>query len=164
MDLHQVALKGSLHGDDALDEKWVGVFEVEVHDCHHADTHELRLVQGTQLLLVVGLDGGGDGFGLFGAAHRCWFDVFEDGAVCLHKTISLTVSSVSRGIRTFLLIDLHAHVDVNAEDDQVAEDVERSHAVEDVRVIERHLLARLHHHQDDDQVGASKRHASGSRL
>jgi hypothetical protein len=34
------------------------------------------------------LDGGGDGFGFFGAAHRCWLDVFEDGAVC-HAIISL---------------------------------------------------------------------------
>lgn len=61
--------------------------------------------------------------------------------------------------RTFLLIDLHAHVDVNADDDQVADDVECSHAIKDVGIIERYLLARLHHHQDDDQIGASKRHS-----
>jgi len=54
--------------------------------------------------------------------------------------------------RTLLLVNLHAHVDVDAGDDQVAEDVQPAHAVEDIRIFERHLLARLHHHKDDHEV------------
>ena len=82
MHLNQVSLKRTLQRDDALDEQRVGVLEVDVHDGHHADAHELRLVEPAQLLLVVGLDGGGDGFRLFGAAHWRGFDVFEDCSIC----------------------------------------------------------------------------------
>lgn len=57
---------------------------------------------------------------------------------------------------TFLFVDLHAHVDVDADDDQVADDVERANTIQDHGIFERHLLARLHHHQDDDQVGTVK--------
>jgi len=41
VNLAEVAFKSTLEGDDALHEKWVGVFEVEVHHAHHANTHEL---------------------------------------------------------------------------------------------------------------------------
>ena len=57
---------------------------------------------------------------------------------------------------TLLLIDLHAHVDVDSQNDQVADDVERSHSHEHVRIVERYLLARLHHHKDDNEVGAAR--------
>lgn len=57
---------------------------------------------------------------------------------------------------TFLFVDLHAYVDVDADDDQVADDVERADSVQHVGIVEWHLLARLHHHQDDDQVSAVK--------
>jgi hypothetical protein len=55
---------------------------------------------------------------------------------------------------TLLLVDLHLDVEVDAGNDQVADHVEGAHAVQDVRVLEGHLLAGLHHHQDNDEVGA----------
>ena len=54
---------------------------------------------------------------------------------------------------TSLLVDLHLGVQIYADNDEVADDVERAHAVQDVRVVEGHFFAHLHHHQDDDQVG-----------
>lgn len=66
MDLDHVALEGALDGDDALDEEGVGVLEVEVHEGHHADTHELASERGADLLGIVGVDGGGDEFALLG--------------------------------------------------------------------------------------------------
>lgn len=82
MNLDEVALERALEGDDGLDEERVGVVEVQVHDAHHADAHELRLEEAAQLLLVVGVDGGGDDLGLLGAAHGSGLDVLEDGHVC----------------------------------------------------------------------------------
>lgn len=81
MDLDEVALEGALDRDDALDQEGVGVLEVQVHDGHHADAHELGLEESAQLLGIVGVDGGRDGLGLVGAAHRGGLDVFEDGHV-----------------------------------------------------------------------------------
>jgi hypothetical protein len=82
VDLDEVALERALEGDDRLDEEGVGVVEVQVHDTHHADTHELRLEEAAQLLLVVGVDGGGDDLGLLGAAHGGGLDVLHDGHIC----------------------------------------------------------------------------------
>ena len=81
VDLDEVALEGALEGDDGLDQERVGVLEVQVHDAHHADAHELRLEQAAQLRLVVGVHGGGDDLGLLGAAHGGGLDVLEDGHV-----------------------------------------------------------------------------------
>ena len=58
------------------------------------------------------------------------------------------------GICTSFLVDLHLHVEVDSENDDVADHVERAHTVQDVRVFEGDFLARLHHHEDDDEVGA----------
>lgn len=57
--------------------------------------------------------------------------------------------------RTILLVDLRLHVEVDTRDDQVGDDVERAHAVEDSRIVERYLLGDLHKSQDDDQVGTA---------
>jgi hypothetical protein len=65
------------------------------------------------------------------------------------------VESSSRGERTILLVDLCLDVEVDARDDQVANNVQRAHAVEDIGVIEGNLLGDLHEPQDDDQVGAA---------
>jgi hypothetical protein len=46
--------------------------------------------------------------------------------------------------RTILLVDLLLDVEVDAGDDDVGHDVERAHAVQDIRVIERDLLGDLH--------------------
>ena len=53
---------------------------------------------------------------------------------------------------TFLLFDLHAHVDVDPHDDQIANDVKRADAHKDIWVFEWDLLARLHHHKDDYEI------------
>ena len=105
VDLDEVALESALEGDDGLDEEGVGVVEVKVHDTHHADTHELRLEQAAQLLLVVGVDGGGDDLGLLGAAHRGGLDVLHDGHVCWEKQVSynILVAKVSCVLVPFFL-------------------------------------------------------------
>ena len=58
-------------------------------------------------------------------------------------------------MHTPLLVDLHLGVEVDAGDEQVADDVERAHAHEDVGVLEGDLLADLHHDKDDHEVGAA---------
>lgn len=58
--------------------------------------------------------------------------------------------------RTFLLIDLGLYVDVDAQDEDVGEDVEGSHAEKNLRIIERYLLRYLHHPQDDDHIRSVK--------
>ena len=55
---------------------------------------------------------------------------------------------------TFLLIDLHAHVEIDAEDDYVAHDVENPDTQKYVGILEWNLLARLHHHKNDEQIGS----------
>jgi hypothetical protein len=47
-------------------------------------------------------------------------------------------------MRTILLVDLLLHVEIDAGNDYVGDDVERAHAVKNVRIIERHLLGDLH--------------------
>ena len=58
-------------------------------------------------------------------------------------------------IRTLLLVDLELGVEVDGGDEQVADDVESAHAVQDGRVVKGDLLADLHHHKDDHEVGAA---------
>lgn len=58
-------------------------------------------------------------------------------------------------VHTPLLVDLHLGVEVDAGDQQVANDVEGAHAHEDVRVVEGDLLADLHHDKNDHEVGAA---------
>lgn len=41
MNFDQVALERALDREDGLDEKRVGVFEVDVHETHHGDSHQL---------------------------------------------------------------------------------------------------------------------------
>lgn len=82
MDLDHVALEGALEGDDALDEKRVGVLEVDVHESHHGNTHGLTTESGANLLRIVGVDGGGDKLALLGRAHGGGLDVLESGKVC----------------------------------------------------------------------------------
>jgi len=57
--------------------------------------------------------------------------------------------------RTLLLVDLQLDVEVDAGDEHVADDVESAHGVKDGRVVEGDLLADLHHHKDDHEVGAA---------
>jgi hypothetical protein len=82
VDLDQVALEGTLEGDDGLDEERVGVLEVEMHDTHHANTHKLALEQAAELLRVVCVHGGSDGLGLLGRSHGSRLNVLDDGKVC----------------------------------------------------------------------------------
>lgn len=77
VDLDNVALEGALDGDDALDEQGVGVLEVHVHESHHGDTHGLAAEGGADLLVVVGVDGGGDELALLGGAHGGGLNILE---------------------------------------------------------------------------------------
>lgn len=81
VDLDEVALEGALDGEDALDEKRVGVLHVEVHDGHDGNAHHLTAEESAELVLVVGLDGGGDELAFFGGAHWRGLDVLEGGEV-----------------------------------------------------------------------------------
>jgi hypothetical protein len=82
VDLDQVGLEGALEGDDGLDKKRVGVFEVQMHESHHADTHELGAEQLLDLLRVVGVDRGGHELGFLGRAHGGRFDIFKGREIC----------------------------------------------------------------------------------
>jgi hypothetical protein len=82
VNLDQVAFEGALEGDDGLDEERVGVLEVEMHDGHHADTHDLALEQAAELLSVVCVDSSGDGLGLLGRSHGCGLNVLDHGEIC----------------------------------------------------------------------------------
>jgi hypothetical protein len=57
--------------------------------------------------------------------------------------------------RTLLLVDLELDVEVDASDEHIADDVESAYSVKDGRVVEGDLLADLHHHKDDHEVGAA---------
>lgn len=56
---------------------------------------------------------------------------------------------------TSLLVDLHLDIHVHAEDDQIAQDVQATNSPKYILVLKGDLLAGLHHHQDDDQVGTA---------
>lgn len=65
-----------------LDQKRVGVLEVDVHHTHHPDAHQHGLVRRAQLGLVIGTDSSG-GELRFLAGHGCsGFDVFQRCVVC----------------------------------------------------------------------------------
>jgi hypothetical protein len=91
VDLDEVRLQRALDGEDRLDQEGVGVLEVQVHDTHHADAHELRAEAVAQLLLVVLHDGGRHGARFVGRAHLRGLDVFERSQVCSQSIISTQV-------------------------------------------------------------------------
>jgi hypothetical protein len=71
------------------------------------------------------------------------------GSTYLTTVMSATSVSMRSGesrdrVRTILLVDFLLHVEVDAGDDDVGGDVERAHAVENVRVVKRYLLGDLH--------------------
>ena len=80
--LDEVALESALEGDNRLDQEGVGVLEVDVHDAHHANAHELRLEERTELLEIVCVDRSRHGLGLLGRAHGGWLNVLEHSHVC----------------------------------------------------------------------------------
>jgi hypothetical protein len=81
VDLDKVTLESALERDDGLYEQRVRVLEVNVHDSHHADAHQLRLVELAELLEIVGFDRGRDKLGLFARAHGRRLDVLDDGHI-----------------------------------------------------------------------------------
>jgi len=58
--------------------------------------------------------------------------------------------------RTLLLVDLGLRVQVQAQDENVGQDVESTDCHQDIGVFKGNLLGQLHHHQDDGQVGTVK--------
>lgn len=59
-----------------------------------------------------------------------------------------------RNPHTLLLVDLKVDRVVDAGNYQVAEEIDSSHGIEHIGVIERHPLGDLHQSEDDDEVGA----------
>src|SRR3569833_1071851 len=57
-----------------------------------------------------------------------------------------------RGGRTLLLVDQRLDIEIDADDDQVADDIDCADRGEHSRIVERYLLGHLHHAQDDDNI------------
>lgn len=155
MDLDLVALECALERDDGLDQQWVGVLEVQVHDGHHSYAHQLCLVECLHLVDVIFVDGGGDEFWLFGGAHLGLVDVFEGCHVWVLVSGFVRGKEEGGGGRrqTLLLVDQEMSVGVDGDDDYVRQDISRSHQIEGIWIIERDSFRDLHHSEDDDQVG-----------
>jgi hypothetical protein len=64
--------------------------------------------------------------------------------MCAVGDIAVEVQLLCSVRRTILLVDLCLDVEVDTGNDQVGDNIERAHAVEDVLVIERDLLGDLH--------------------
>jgi hypothetical protein len=104
MDLDLIALECALKRDNGLNQEWVGVLEVQVHDGHHSNTHHLCLVESLHLVDVVFVDGGCDELGLFGRSHLGLFDVFEGGHIYSDgskNSHSLTDEPISEAADTY---------------------------------------------------------------
>lgn len=72
-------------GKLTLDQKRVGVLEVDVHHTHHPDAHQYRLVRRAQLDLVIGTDRG-RGELRFLAGHGCGrLDIFQCCVICAEE-------------------------------------------------------------------------------
>lgn len=77
MNLGEVVLEDTLEGDDGLDQEGVRVLHVEMGEAHDGNSHELGSEGVSELLVVVGVDGGGDELGLLRGSHRRGLDVLE---------------------------------------------------------------------------------------
>lgn len=62
-----------------------------------------------------------------------------------------------RRTRTLLRSDLLLRKEVNAQDDQVGQDVQPPNEHQNLRVLEWNLLGQLHHHKDDSHIGSTSR-------
>lgn len=96
MNLHQVRFKSALERDDRLDQKGVGVVEVQVHHGHHTNAHKLALDELTELTLVVVHVGGRDRAGLLAASERSGLDVLQCGKVFRQEKLVNYRPGVSR--------------------------------------------------------------------
>lgn len=134
MDLDEVPFKSALERDNRLNEQRVCIFEVEMHDSHHAHAHELGLEQLAQFGQVVCLDRRGYEFGLFAGSHGRGLDVLYYRHV-------------------ILLVDLGLDIEVDAQNDGVGRDVQRAYGIEDGGIVKGHLFGNLHKGQDNDQIG-----------
>jgi hypothetical protein len=96
VNLDQVGLESALERNNGLDQERVGVLEVEVHESHHADTHELGAEELLDLLGVVGVDGGGHELALLSRSHGRWLNILEGRQVCSNVLVSPFCYSTSR--------------------------------------------------------------------
>ena len=74
-----------LTGMRGLDEERVGVFEVEMHESHHGNSHQLRLVLRLELAVVILLNGRSDQLGFFSRTHGRWLNIFECRQIYIHQ-------------------------------------------------------------------------------
>lgn len=147
----QVTFQRTLDRKDGLDEERVGIFQVDMHEAHHGNSHQLRFVLRLELAAVVFLDGGGDELGLLTRSHGCRFDILQGCEVCL--TLACASATLGLALHTSLLFDLYSNVEVEAENEQVGDDVEDSDSHQDLRIIKGNSLRYLHHSKHDDKVG-----------
>lgn len=170
VDLDKVALEHALDGDDALDQKRVGVLHVEVHESHHGNSHELAAEGSLELAKIVGVDRGSDELALLAGAHGGRLDVLEGGHVCKKTLVSrcrvrwrrrcvqragLALQNQRSILHTLLGVNLGLDVQVDEANDDVAGNVNGANGVEDILVVEGNLLRDLHHTKDDEEVGAA---------
>lgn len=57
---------------------------------------------------------------------------------------------------TLLRVDLLLHVEVDADDDHVGDNIQCSNGQQDLWILEIYFLRDLHHAEDDHQVGAKE--------
>lgn len=91
VDLNQIRFESALQRDDRLDQKRVGVLEVQMHDGHHANAHELALNELAELALIVLHVGSCDRTRLLAASKRSRLDVFQCRKIVLLIDLSLCV-------------------------------------------------------------------------
>jgi len=158
VDLDHVVFDSALEGKDGLDEERVGVLHVKVHEAHHGHAHGLGAERSLDLLRVVGVDSGGDELGLLSRADGRRLDVLEGGEVCQRAELLACENGCmpirQEGNRTLLLVDEHLCVEVEASDDEVAQEVHGANTVEDVGVVKGDTLGDLHHSKNDDNIDA----------
>lgn len=68
--------------DTYLDQERVGILEINVHNSHHAHTHELSSENLLEFAGVVGMYRRSNELGFIGTSHRCWLDIFEGSHIC----------------------------------------------------------------------------------
>lgn len=81
-----------------------------------------------------------------------------------NEKISGHYTTHTKGTRpTLLRVDLHLHVKVDAQNDEIRDDIENADAQKDLRVFEGYLLGYLHHSENDEQIGAIETLVSAKR-
>lgn len=106
-----------------------------MHNPHHANTHQLRLKRLTDFLRIVRMNRRSDQLGVILGSHGRGLNILERRHIAL-------------------LVDLHLHVEVEADDYEIGEEVNSADEVQDEGVFEGDFFGGLHEEEDYHQVGA----------